>query len=309
MGIIIETNESYNVWIEDYAIRLHDNTIYAPNTSFNELDYEKLFKLIARADKGVDGIQGGAMKFGSSSNYIKKLEKVDIGKSYIEGGNTLITNNSEGKPSAIVGEETVYCTLQALNLEPTPKNIEKVKKIIANDLHLDYKNIVYIPQIDFHIDMFYRPLHNGQIAVPDYLSAVEMLEKNDCGIDEDSKKYLISRLVYANDNLGNILKDAEKELTKNKYEIIKVPCFNIPRFDDYYDGDSKKLKQINYMNGVCGTTTKGKTFYITNSSGYKKLDAYMKTFFKLIGIDKTYFLSTQELLRFDGGIDCITQEM
>jgi hypothetical protein len=156
--------------------------------------------------------------------------------------------------------------------------------------------------------MYYRPLHNGQIAVPDYSSAIEILENIDFGIDKESKNYLISRLKYANEKLGSILKDAENELTKKNYEIIKVPCFSIPRFDDYYDRDSAKLKKINYMNGVCGTTTKGNTFFITNSSGYKKLDNYMKFFFQEIGIDETYFVSTEKLLHHGGGLDCITQE-
>ena len=306
LGISIVPYETSNTWIEDYMIRLHDNTIYAPNTNF-EINYEEVLKNTARAKKGSKDVQGGAIDFGASLNYIKD-KNVNVGKSYIEGGNALITNNSKGQPSVILGEDTLYCTLQALKLKPSPQNIEKAKKIIANELHVESKNVVYIPQHDFHIDMYYRPLHNGQIAIPDYSSAIEILENIDFGIDEESKKYLINRLKYTDEKLGSILKDAEKELTKNNYEIIKVPCFNIPRFDDYYDGDSKKLKNINYMNGICGTTTKGNTFYITNSSGYKKLDDYMKNFFKEIGIDKTYFVSTQNLLHFGGGLDCITQE-
>lgn len=309
LGISIEPQNPCHIWIEDYMIRLHDNGIYAPNADF-DLNDEEVLKYTARGDKGVDDVQGGAVFYGTSSHYIKNIKEANVGKSYIEGGNALITNNSKGEPSVILGEDTLYCTLQALNLKPTPENIKKAKKIIANELHLDAKNVVYIPQIDFHIDMYYRPLHNGQIAVPDYSFAINMLQNNDFGIDEDSKKYLISRLQYANNNLGDILKDAEKELTKNNYEIIKVPCFSIPRFNDgSYQEDRKKLKNINYMNGICGTTTNGKTFYITNSSGYKKLDFRMKQFFKLIGIDKPYFVSTQKLLRFNGGLDCITQEM
>ena len=305
----LDTEGKYRIWIEDYIIRLHDNTLYAPNTNF-ELNDEEVLKNTARAKKGSKDVQGGAIFCGSSSRYIKSLKNrdVNVGKSYIEGGNALISNNSNGQPSVILGEDTLYCTLQALKLKPSPQNIEKAKKIIAKELHVESKNVVYIPQHDFHIDMYYRPLHNGQIAVPDYSSAIELLENIDFGIDIESKKYLINRLKYTDEKLGNILKDAEKELTKNNYEIIKVPCFNIPAYDDYYDGDSKKLKKINYMNGICGTTTKGTTFYITNSSGYKKLDDYMKKFFKEIGIDKTYFVSTQNLLHFGGGLDCITQE-
>ncbi len=65
------------------------------------------------------------------------------------------------------------------------------------------------------------------------------------------------------------------------------------------------------MNGVGGTANnKNKdTFYITNTSGYPELDNIMKNYFKNIGINKTFFVSTTSFLKRSGGIDCLTQEM
>ena len=302
LGILILPTEKDGAWIEDKVIRLHDNSIYTPNFDCNR-GYNVILENSTRCSKGSLSVQGEASK----SLLYSKVART--GKSYVEGGNALITNNSNGEPSAIIGEDSLYYTLQALNLEITPKNIEKAKKVIAEELHLDRKNVVYIPQIDFHIDMYYRPLHNGEIAVPDYSSAIEILKNNDFGIDANSKKYLISRLTYTNEKMENILKNAEKELTENNYKIVKVPCFNFPSFEANWDEDTKNFIRINYMNGICGTTANDETFFITNSSGYKKLDSYMKKFFKEIGIDKPYFVSTQSLLYYSGGLDCITQEM
>ncbi|MCR5411968.1 MAG: hypothetical protein K6E76_03040 [Patescibacteria group bacterium] len=55
-----------------------------------------------------------------------------------------------------------------MNLQDTSSNQEQAKKQIAKDLGLSLDQIIFIPQFDFHIDMFYRPLHNGEIGVPDY---------------------------------------------------------------------------------------------------------------------------------------------
>lgn len=104
LGIQILPYETDDIWIEDYVIRLHDNTIYAPNVNF-EPDDETLLKNMDRAKKGSSSIQGGAISFGSSLRYIKNNSmKVNTGKSYVEGGNALLTNNSKGEPSAIIGE-------------------------------------------------------------------------------------------------------------------------------------------------------------------------------------------------------------
>ena len=63
-----------------------------------------------------------------------------------------------------------------MKLEDTPENIEIVKKQIAEDLGLKPENITYINQLDFHIDMFYRPLQDGVVAVPDYKEAIKILK-------------------------------------------------------------------------------------------------------------------------------------
>jgi hypothetical protein len=55
------------------------------------------------------------------------------------------------------------------------KNIEIAKQQIAQDLELPLENIIYIPQFDFHIDMWFRPLQDGVIATPDFDSAIHIL--------------------------------------------------------------------------------------------------------------------------------------
>ncbi|MBQ7074806.1 hypothetical protein IJM86_07365 [bacterium] len=50
-----------------------------------------------------------------------------------------------------------------MQLPDTEENRKKVKNQIATELGLDEQNIVFIPQFDFHIDMFYRPLNDGEI--------------------------------------------------------------------------------------------------------------------------------------------------
>lgn len=321
MGFNVKTIDG-NEWLEDYSIGLNDGYRYTPNDNFKFKQNDENVINSDRFKSGIGVAQGAVIqKKKDIGKYANNFTENDIvkAKSYLEGGNVLNTCKADGTPAAVIGEDSLYYTLQAMGLDANDENIEKAKEQIANDLHLKSENITFIPQLDFHIDMSYRPLHNGEIAVPDYEEGIKILENtNISNMTDETKTKLIEKLKYLKEKTDPIISKTEENLSNDGYKITKVPCFS--DIATYNENSPVRFKQImelkgvnpiNYMNGVGGTANnKNKdTFYITNTSGYPELDNTMKNYFKKIGIDKTFFVSTTDFLKHHGGIDCLTQEM
>lgn len=180
--------------------------------------------------------------------------------------------------------------------------------------------------------MFYRPMNDGQIAIPDYEAGMNVLNELIQNIDKDlsspdiqpeqksnlenkKEEYLklMNKLEEMKNKTAEIAKSAENELRENGYEIVKIPCFT--EIDNGRDQRLSRARSvenpINYMNAICGTSAKtGDKFYITNTSGDEILDTYMENYFKeVIGFDKVYFAPTKKYLGALGGIDCLTKEL
>ena len=284
MGFKVIEVDINHIWLEDYSIRRHDGKVYHPinpgGIFVQELPDEPVI---------------------TYQNTTADYDKV-MGKSYLEGGNVLNTINANGEPAAIIGKESVYETLTAMNLEKNKTNIANAKLKIAEELGLNPKNITYIPQVDFHIDMLYRPLQNGVIAIPDFDKGINILKEIDLPdtINNNKKEY-ITRLEDVRNETKSKLEKAEDILEKAGYKTVKIPVFS--HTSDY--GPSS----INFMNGICGTSPNGEKFYITNKSEIDELNKIAEKYFKEAGIDKVYFVSTLQFLLMYGGIDCLTQEM
>lgn len=277
---VIET-QTPQLWLEDYAIRRFDgHTLFEPeNNSY-----------IGEADSyPVDF-------------YRRTIEDYDSykGKSMLQGGNTLNTLLADGTPAAIVGDWSIWQTIEAYFTEENESNITKAINMIADDLGIKPENITFIPQFDFHIDMFYRPLQNGVVAIPDFETGIEILNNTE-NIPQQEKEDLLSKLNEVNNLTKKIQNEAKEILENSGYKLVKIPCFSVQ--SGY--GASK----INYMNGICGMSANGEKYYITNKSNYSELDEIIKKYFTDAGIDKVFFVSTQPFLNLLGGIDCLTQEM
>ena len=284
MGFKVAEVGLSGVWLEDYSIRRHDGKIYHP------VNPAGLFIQSIGTEPTVEYQE-------TIADYDKAMAK-----SYLEGGNVLNTLNSKGEPAAIIGADAVEITLAAMNMDKNKMNIARAKLQIAEDLGLKPENITYIPQADFHIDMYYRPLQKGVVAVPDFEKGIEILKGMDLpDILNNNKDEYISRLEEVRDRVFLKLKKAENILTEAGYEMVKIPVF--AHTSDY--GPST----INYMNGICGTSPKGIKFYITNKSEISELDKIAEKYFKDAGVDKVYFVSSLPFLLMYGGIDCLTQEM
>ncbi|MBR1776163.1 hypothetical protein IJ750_03710 [bacterium] len=303
------------IWLEDYSIRRADGKIYVPVYNKNEEwvnEHINALKIILnRFDISLAG-QGNAMD-NKSKEYAQNIRESNkyVGFSYLEGGNVLNTKLPDGTPAAIIGEESIGYTLALLGLDDTEENIQFAKKHIAHDLGLEEKNITYIPQADFHIDMYYRPLQNGVIAIPDYEAGVKILQNIELdGLSDKERRCLILDLQIMDMKSMIIMEDAEEALKKAGYNLVKIPCFWPANTEIVTDEDAERddKPRINYMNGICGTSKDGQTYYITNESNYPELNEIIEKHFEEAGIDKVFFVPTANYLSRNGGIDCLTQE-
>ncbi len=287
-------------WVEDYGIRRADGKVMlVSDETASEIKHTNFEEIISDRKNISKSTQGNTAKYYKEFQNTVREGDIVQGKSYLEGGNVLNTCLADGTAGAVIGSESINYTLQTMNLENTPENIEKAKNQIAQDLGLKPENITFIPQYDFHIDMTYRPLHNGEIAVPDYEEAIRILQETRiAGMDDNTKSELIKNLEELNTKSAAIRQEAEQALTEGGYRIVKIPCFA-------ENGQS----QINFMNGVGGTSKTGQSFYITNKSDYPELNDAIQTYFNNAGVDKVYFVSTLPFLNNYGGIDCLTQEV
>lgn len=303
-GFTVEEVDGKDIWIEDSSIRRNDGKIYVPYHSDPESKIGTVESTFI-SERGNKSVKGGTRVVGHGGSFELNISNNDkyYGTSYLEGGNVLNTISKDGQPSAIIGEGSIGASLKLMGLENTPENVEKVKNQIAEDLNIKRENLTFIPQFDFHIDMLYHPLHNGEIAVPDFDEAIKILKENniesineDCG--EEGKEYMISRLEALKIRTQSTREEAEDNLKSAGYKLVKIP---------YFTGIIANT--TNFMNGVGGTSKKtGQTYYITNKSEFPELQELVEPYLKAAGIDKVYYVSTDEYLYLMGGIDCLTQE-
>jgi hypothetical protein len=307
-----QTDSGDNIWVEDTTIRLHNGKVYIPNTTpylFYNNTFTRDYIEIIKARKHISDSPQGAVaeRRHTALPYINTIpiEQRVYGLSYLEGGNVLNCRLADGSPGAVIGTESIDYTMRAMQLEDTPENREIAKAQIAKDLELPEASITYIPQFDFHIDMWFRPLQNGVMAVPDFTGGINMLTEilKSPSITRDKKielELLRESLVRMEKNTKQFITEAEENLRSAGYETIKIPCFSML---------GSIHPQVNFMNGVGGTNKEGKTYYITNTSEIPGLDSRIEQYFKeQVGIDNVYFVHSNYLLSLYGGLDCVTQE-
>lgn len=237
-----------------------------------------------------------------------KILENNLKQTHIKGGNYFITKKQKGEDELLIGKH-----------ELKKFDIEEIQQMFKT------KNIHIIPQADFHIDLFLRPLKDKKVLIADDNMMLETLEKGLESIKKaalqaspaERKKYetpfvqlatyykqfkeIIKQNPYAN------MTDVEEALLKGGYEPIKVPS---RIFEIYGDSNGDKqsvyLKQLhNYMNANVLINDKNETIYITNKSNLdetlgltdeiKKLTNFSleKAFTDTVKpyVDKVYFVS------------------
>lgn len=189
---------------------------------------------------------------------------------YIEGGNLFFVKNGDKNELFVGSEESPF------------RNIDTLKKIYGvSDVHI-------IPQADYHLDLFIRPLNNKKVLVADDKLTIKEIQKGIRNIEKYKKSHNCSEsqkaeLDKVKEGLSECLKEFKKEvkicqnptaddvskvLEEKGFEALRVPgrlYFVIPNRirDDL-------TQEMNYINAVVHEKKDNSLTYITNKSGLNK---------------------------------------
>ena len=187
--------------------------------------------------------------------------------------------------------------------------LELTKDVIADDLDLERKQVVFVTQPDFHIDMHMRPLGPGKVLLNDPAATLklinQLLENEDLANWEESALIAMREETEKDlEDLGDVYSDIRETLKREGIQVIRAPgVFN------------SKGRQANFMNAVLGTSESGQTFFLTNASSIKALEESFAKFLKRQGVDFVGFVgghggngnsysASEHSLALSGGLDC-----
>lgn len=200
------------------------------------------------------------------------LKKVDNQK-HISGGNIFITNNN-GIDELFIGEK-------------------ELEKVTIPELKEKYntEKIHILPQMDYHLDLFIRPLDNKKILVADDNLTLEVLEKGKYNFFEFMSRKNLKNNPIAQTilfNFEHIIDSFKHEINENDlpqtniiaqkvlkagYEAIKVPgrIYQTCLFEEKGKKPQTFLSHdCNYMNANVLKNKDGDLVYITNKSNIDK---------------------------------------
>lgn len=262
-------------------------------------------------------------------------EKMRVNRDYFEnhisGGNIFIVKGQNGD-ELLVGEN-------------------ELKKFSLSEMQELYNidKITVLPQMDFHLDLFIRPLDNKKILLTDDKLSLEILKKGYNKFLEfvsnlpqkERKDYLVQDRSFQNlirdfeyfqkGNINNAkTEDVEKVLKEKGFEVIKVPG-RIYETGDYHKADFL-YHFCNYMNANVIKNKDGKLVYITNKSsvddmlkltpelaekiGFSFENEFINSISDYVDKDHVYFINGEKdfikeklLHGYGGGIHCVCTEV
>ena len=251
---------------------------------------------------------------------------------HIAGGNLFIAKNKKGKEFIIVGENDT-------------------RKYLPEEIRLMYgiDNVIVLPQMDYHLDLFIRPLNNGKVLVADDKMSMKVLTE---GLGK-FKSYILSLPVSERKTYSKLFVKYYKELEKfynnirdntfvqansvakileeKNFEVVRVPA-RIYEFCEVVNDEDFLRHKCNYLNANVLINDEGKLVYITNKSNVdndfgispevaQKIGfSFEKSFIDSISpyVEKEHFyfikgeddfVANEMLKEFQGGIHCACAEI
>jgi len=188
----------------------------------------------------------------------------------------------------------------------------KSEKEIAKELRLNRNEVVFLTQLDAHVDMQVRPLKDGKILVNHPAECLRVLDQAlaDPHLPEWQRCDILEMRGHAAellDERGAMYDQVVAEL--RDAGLDPVPVGGVFRSD---------IRVANFMNAVAVTTQSGDSLYITNASTITPLSDAFERRIRELGIDHFELVGAAgggpnkrcaaEILlgdgRTGGGIDC-----
>lgn len=237
----------------------------------------------------------------------------EIGKQcHPKGGNYFLTKNSNGEDELLIGRN-----------ELKKFSFEQLKEMFMTD------KVHIIPQCDYHLDLFIRPLKDKKVLIADDEMTAELLQKGfaklhnfvarlpksemeqyrDAYVKTGCMAQAFKKIIDINPYAKP--KEAEDALLKAGYEPIRVPGRLFELFSS--KGDNGKPEYIlknhqNFINANVHINDKDEIVYITNKSNIGKTLGMSEKLQDLTGlnfekifadsikpyVDKIYFVSGKD---------------
>lgn len=272
-----------------------------------------------KVDPNLKDVFKVALEIEKQSNHLNNLAK----KTHISGGNIYLIQDNTGT-DLLIGENDFK---------------DFSKKTLKNMYSAD--RIIPLPQMDYHLDLFIRPLKNKTILLTDDILSLDALEK---GLEEiKSLDNINKKIIQHLTNNINLFKDSirlnrrpqtgriERILADNEYNVIRVPG-RVYQTNDINNREVFLTHYCNYMNANVLRNKDGEIVYITNNSDIdrqfgipnsllKKINySFEKEFYNSISpfVKKEHFytikgtknfVAEQMLTDFQGGIHCVCTEI
>lgn len=223
----------------------------------------------------------------------KKTLKELLDKTHVPGGNYFIVKgnkNDNGADELLIGAD-----------ELKKFDTNQIKKMFS------VQKIHVLPQMDYHLDLFIRPLDNKRVLIADddlmlkvlkegLQKIVSVVSSHELPIDKKEllrqpyvslATYLENFKMISETNPMPSLNETEKVLKEGGFEVIKVPgrIYNLSKSNEK-NLDSKEyiLKQLhNYLNANALINDKNELVYITNKSNLDEEFGITKEVQELLG--------------------------
>ena len=262
---------------------LQDNVTY--------IERDKKPFMLTRDSFAVDSFVANSKGFGIPQDY---------SVNYSIGGNTFIGKNSSGERWMLVGED----------------EIDRIgKHTIAKTYDVKIKNIYAIPQQNYHLDMFLRPIGYPFVLVDN----PSLVKKKLSNMEFDGTN---SDLLVLQRDFNEWEQNRQRDFASHKkvMQAVKKAGFIPIEIAGVYGGN------INFMNAIVNKRPSGAISYITNSSVCEspfisKIEEEFKADLmqKVPYCNRVYFVSgpieengknylMYQLGTFGGGLHCMTSE-
>ena len=244
-----------------------------------------------------------------------------------EGGNIYYIQDSNGKNIMLAGKNLLA------------DGIDNIKSLLG------VTKIDYIPQMDFHLDLFIRPLDNRRILIADdnltkkvfrnglnkisgLLATLSQSQGELLKIQKNLKAELTKFNKATKENPFATVEDTEKVLIAQGYEPIRVPG---RVYNTFPIASESLIHKLNYMNAIVVKNKKNEIFYISNKSlldanigltpqivqqtGFSFENEFKKALADFIPPENIYFVEGEKeeipklLEELDGGLHCLVTEI
>lgn len=252
-------------------------------------------------------------------------------KFHIQGGNIYIVKGDNGDEAIVGSDIRKYFS------------IDDIKSMYSVD------RVTVLPQMDYHLDLFIRPLDDKRILLADDEMSLKLFKQGMNKLMDYVKKNpdlseeyfdIADRFVSVLSNFENSIKEnknaesiqVEKILRKKGFEVIRVPGRVYRVSNDLDTKDCGLTNYCNYMNANVLKNKNGELVYITNDSiiddmlgltpeiskkiGFSFQDSFVDAISPYIDREHIYFVrgdnnfvKNEMLMCYLGGIHCSCSEI